>query len=139
MPSVASKPVVKFTANFERNLEEIGRFLTEAEAPQAIDGLLDELLETVIPNLERFPEIGCPFTRRQVRSVEAAHARAVLDSKLSALTPDVDAIREYVLKHYLLLYAPIGGTVFLLAIRHQRQLSFDFEGLWGSMLLTPGA
>ncbi len=139
MPSVANKPVAKFTANFERNLEEIERFLPEADAPQAIDGLLDELLETVIPNLERFPEIGRPFTRRQVRSVEAVHARAVLDSKLSALTPDVDAIREYVPKHYLLLYAPIGGTVFLLSIRHQRHLSYDFEGLWGSMPLAPGA
>ena len=44
---MAKKPVVKFTANFERNLEDIERSLTEAEAPKAYDGLLDELLETV--------------------------------------------------------------------------------------------
>ena len=61
---MAKKPVIKFTANFERNLEEIERFLTSVEAPQAYDGLLDELLETVIPNLERFPGMGRPFMAR---------------------------------------------------------------------------
>ncbi|MFA7268466.1 MAG: type II toxin-antitoxin system RelE/ParE family toxin [Sterolibacterium sp.] len=129
---MAKKPIVKFTANFERNLEEIERFLTEAEAPKAFDGLLDELLETVIPNLERFPEMGRPFLRQRVRSVEVANAVAALKVKLTALTPETDAIREYVLKHYLMLYAVMGGTIYLLAIRHQRQLSFDFEGHWGS-------
>ncbi len=128
---MARKPVVKFTANFERNLEGIELFLTEVEAPQAFDGLLDELLETVIPNIERFPEIGRPFLARQPRSVEATNAQAALRAKLSALTPDTDALREYVIKDYLLLYAPLGGTIYLLAIRHQRQLSFDFEGNWG--------
>jgi hypothetical protein len=128
---MAKKSVVKFTANFERNLEGIGLFLTEVEAPQAFDSLLDELLETVILNLERFPEMGGPFLARQPRSVETTNALTTLRAKLSALTPDTDALREYVLKDYLMLYAPIGGTIYLLAIRHQRQLSFDFEGNWG--------
>ncbi len=128
---MAKKPVIKFTANFEGNLEGIELFLTEVEAPQAFDGLLYELLETVIPNLERFPEMGRPFLARQARSVETTNALAALRAKLLALTPDADALREYVLKDYLLLYAPIGGAIYLLAIRHQRQLSFDFEGHWG--------
>lgn len=128
---MASKPVVKLSANLERNFEDIERFLTEAEVPQAFDGLLDELLDTVIPNLERFPEMGRPFMTRQPRSVETTNALAVLRAKLSALTPDTDALREYVLKDYLLLYALIGGAIYLLAIRHQRQLSLDFEGHWG--------
>ena len=128
---MAKRPVVKFTANFERNLECIELFLTEVEALQAFDGLLDELLEAVIPNLERFPEMGRPFLARQPRSVETTNALTMLRAKLSALTPDADALREYVLKDYLLLYAPIGGAIYLLAIRHQRQLSFDFEGNWG--------
>jgi plasmid stabilization system protein ParE len=128
---VAKKPVVKFTANFERNLEDIELFLTKAEAPQAFNGLLDELLETVITNLERFPEMGRPFLARQPRSVETTNAQATLRAKLSVLTQDMDALREYILKDYLLLYAPIGGAIYLLSIRHQRQLSFDFEGHWG--------
>ena len=128
---MAKEPVVKITANFERNLEGIELFLTEVEAPQAFEGLLDELLETVIPNLERFPEMGRPFLARQPRSVETTNTLATLRTKLSALTPDAEALREYVLKDYLMLYAPIGGAIYLLAIKHQRQLSFDFEGHWG--------
>lgn len=127
---MVEKLVVKLTANFERNLEEIERFLIEAEAPQAFDGLLDELLETVIPNLEQFPEMGRSFLGQRVRSVETMNAVAALKEKLTALTPETEAIREYVLKHYLMLYAVVGGTIYLLAIRHQRQLSFDFEGHW---------
>ncbi len=127
---MAKKPVVKFTANFERNLEGIERFLTEADAPQAFDALLDELLETVIPNLERFPGMGRPFLARLPRSVETTNALAALSTKLSSLTPDMEALREYILKDYLLLYAQIGGAIYLLAIRHQRQLTFDFEGNW---------
>lgn len=128
---MAKKPAVKFTANFERNLEEIERFLTDAQAPQAFDGLLDELLETVIPNLERFPEMGGQFLARQPRSVETTNAVASLCATLLALTTDPETLRHYVLKDDLLLYAPIGGAIYLLAIRHQGQLSFDFEGHWG--------
>ena len=128
---MAKKLVIKFTSNFERYIEEIERFLTEAEAPQAYDGLLDELLETVIPNLECFPGMCRPFMLRQPRSVETTNALATLRAKLLALTTDPEALREDVLKDYLLLYVQIGGTIYLLAIRHQRQLSFDFEGHWG--------
>ena len=90
---MAKKPVIKFTANFERNLEEI--------------------------------------EPRQPRSVEATNALARLRTKLLALTTDPEALHEYVFKHYLLLYARIGSAMYLLAIRHLRQLSFDFEGHWG--------
>ena len=124
---MAKSSVVRLTANFERNLEEIERFLTETETPRAFDLLLDELLDTAIPNLERFPEMGRAFLRQRVQSVEVANAVAALMEKLA---PETNAIREYVLKHYLVLYAVIGGTIYLLAIRHQRQLSFDFDGHW---------
>lgn len=122
--------VIKFTASFEKNLEEIERFLAETQAPQACDALLDELLETVIPNLERFPGMGRPFMLRQPRSVETTNALVTLRAKLLALTTDPEALHEYVLKDYLLLYAQSGGAIYLLAIRHQRQLSFDFIGHW---------
>lgn len=128
---MAKKLVVKFTANFERNLDAIELFLIEVEAPKAFDSLLDELLEIVIPNLERFPEMGRPFMARRPRSVETTNALAALGKKLSVLTQDLDALREYVFKDYLLLYAVIGGAIYLLVIRHQRQLSFDFAGHWG--------
>ncbi|KAF0167112.1 MAG: hypothetical protein FD157_274 [Rhodocyclaceae bacterium] len=126
------KLVVKLTANFERNLEDIERFLIEAEAPRAYDVLLDELLGTVIRNLERFPGMGRAFLTRAPRSVETTNAVEALRAKLSALTPDPEALREYIMDDYLVLYAQIGGNIHLLAIRHQRQLSFDFESHWGA-------
>ena len=123
---------IKLTANFERNLADIEQFLTEAEAPQAFDGLIDELLGTVLPNLERFPELGRPFFNRAVGSAEATNATAALKSKLAALVgTSVTSLREYVMSHYLVLYVQVEDTLFLLSIKHHKQLSFDFEGHWG--------
>ena len=124
---MAKKLVIRITDNFERNLAALERFLIEAEAQQSYDDLLDELADSVIPNLERFPGMGRPFMLRQPGSVETANALARLKTTLSALTTDIDALREYVSRDYLLLYAQVGSVIFLLAIRHQRQLSFDFD------------
>lgn len=137
---MARKPAVRLTvrltANFERNLADIEHFLTEAKAPQAYDALLDELLDTVIPNLERFPGIGRPFLANAARSVETTNALEALRAKLSALTPDPEALREYILDHYLVLYAQIDANLYLLAIRHHRHLSFDFQSHWGGTSVT---
>lgn len=120
---------IKLTANFEHNLDEIETFLTNAEAPQAFSALLDELLDTVIPNLERFPGMGRSFLERPVRSVEVANGVDRLRKQLGALARDGE-LREYVMARYLVLYARFGDTVYLLSIRHYRQLSFDFQGTW---------
>ena len=122
---------VKLTANFERNLLEMETFLVEAEAPHAFDALLDELTDTVIPNLERFSGLGRLFLARQARSVEVANGIARLTAQLGSIATDGE-LREYVMTHYLVLYARIGDTVYLLSIRHQRQLSFDFQSLWAT-------
>ena len=134
---MATKLVVKLAANFERNLADIERFLTEAEAPRAYDALLDELLDTVIPNLERFPGMGRPFLSRAAGSVETTNALAALRAKLSALIADPDELREYIMDNYLVLYAQIGGNIHLLSIKHHRQLSFDFEAHWGASSSMP--
>ena len=128
---MTEKLIVRLTANFERNLADIERFLTQAEAPKAYDALLDELLDTVIPNLERFPEMGRPFLANSPRSVETTNSLEVLRTKLLALTTEPEALREYILTDYLVLYAHIDGNLYLLAIKHHRQLSFDFETHWG--------
>ncbi len=70
---MTSRITVKLTANFERNLADIEQFLLEAEAPQAFDGLIDELLGTVLPNLERFPALGRPFFNLAVESAETTN------------------------------------------------------------------
>ncbi|MBY4869255.1 type II toxin-antitoxin system RelE/ParE family toxin [Burkholderia sp. Bp9017] len=126
---MTTRRTVKFTANFEHNLEEIDAFLLEADTPQAFDALLDELTDTVIPNLERFPGMGREFLDRPARSVEAANGIARLATQLDAIGAGSE-LREYVTTHYLLLYALIEDTVHLLSIRHQRQLSFDLASHW---------
>lgn len=123
---MATKHLVKLTANFERNLEAAEAFLLAADAPQAFDALLNELTDTVIPNLERFPGMGRLFFERAIGSVDASNGIGGLKRKLSALATGGE-IREYVMSHYLLLYARFDTTVYLLSIRHHRQLSFDFQ------------
>lgn len=129
MSKAARQIHVKVTANFESNLEAIENFLYEADAPHVFDALLDELSDTVIPNLERFPDIGRLFMERSVRSVEAGNSLDALRRKLKGRV-----VREYLLPDYLILYlcseCGIETTIYLLAIKHHRQLSFDFEALW---------
>ena len=126
---VSAKHTLQLTGNFERNLEELEAFLVEAEAAHAFDALLDELTDTVIPNLESFPGMGRLFLARPARSVEVANGIDRLTRQLGTLDKDGE-LREYVMTHYLVLYARIKGTVYLLSIRHQLQLSFDFQALW---------
>lgn len=118
--------IVQLTDNFVRNLEGLEAFLIESGVPHAIDALLDDLTDTVIPNLERFPGMGPLFLERTARSVEVANGTARLSKQLGALAKDSE-LREYVMTHYILLYALIEGTIYLLSIRHQRQFSFDFR------------
>lgn len=116
---------VKLTANFEANLVAIESFWTAAGAPQGYDRLLDDLLEAVIPNLENHPQIGRRFLDRTALSLEAQTMMARLGARLGR-----GELREYLAGDYLVLYAVIGNVVYLLAIRHHRQLSFDFEAFW---------
>ena len=64
---------------------------------------------------------------------QSAEALAQL-AALPAGAPD--ALREYLHGDYLMLYTVVDAspkadaTVYLLSIRHHRQLSFDFAKLW---------
>jgi len=128
---MAKKPIVRLTDNFQHNLTEIEKFLEEADAIQVFGNVLDDLLETVIPNLQQFPQMGRPFLRRTLNSVESATAGRALQQQLAALTADSDSLREYVMDNYLVLYVYIRDTIYLLSIKHHRQLSFGFDAQWG--------
>ena len=121
---------VELTASFLERLDAIEAFLVEADASFAFDDLVSELRETVIPNLRRFPRIGRRYLANPPQSAEAL-------AQLAALPLGApDALREYLHGDYLLLYTVADatpkttGTVYLLSIRHHRQLSFDFAKLW---------
>jgi len=113
-------PRVELTASFLARLESIEKFLAGADAHFAYDDLLAELRATVIPNLRRFPRMGRPYLEQPPRSAEALNLLA----RLPAGAPD--ALREYLSGDYLILYTEVESTVYLLSIRHHRQLSFEF-------------
>ncbi len=126
---------VRYTANFEANLQSIEAFWIENDFPQGYDRLLDELIDTVVVNLERHPRMGRPFMSHQPDSVEAQTRHERLQAKLASADQPAD-LREYVMTDYLVLYAVLGpaadgtSTIYLLSIKHHKQLSFDFERLW---------
>ncbi len=117
---------VEVTASFLERLDTIEAFLQEAEAGVAFDALLAELRDIVIPNLRRFPRIGRRYLANPPQSAEALIQLAALPAGAP------DALREYLHGDYLLLYAAVQtkATVYLLSIRHHRQLSFNFARLW---------
>lgn len=117
---------VELTASFLARLEAIEAFLTEAGAPFAFDDLLAELRATVIPNLARFPRIGRRCLDNPPQSAEALAQLAALPAGAAS------ALREYLHGDYLMLYVPVEAntTVYLLSVRHHRQLSFDLARLW---------
>jgi ParE toxin of type II toxin-antitoxin system, parDE len=122
----ARRVVVKITANFERNLVRIRDFLSEAGAQPAFAALVEHLEARVIPAIERFPDIGADFTAKAPLSREGQ----VLFERLVALAGPNAGVRQLVEGDYIILYAVRGNSLFLLSIKHHRQLSFDFAGHW---------
>ncbi len=118
---------IRITSNFERNLEAIDGYFHEAGIPDAFGNLLDELNDTVMPNLEHFPGMGRPFLDRAVGSMEAANREDVMRKKLRIVSGE---LFEYIMTDYLVLYLRQDGVIHLLSIKHHRQLSFDFAGRW---------
>ncbi len=117
---------VRITANFDANLASLGDFLAAEDAKRVFDRLLEHLLDALIPNLEQFPRIGRDFLALGPLSEEG---RARLNALKQESGADTE-IREYIAEDDLILYAVRRATVFLLAIRHHRQLSFDLRGHW---------
>ena len=117
---------VELSASFLERLESIEAFLPEADAPHAFDALLAALRNTVIPNLRRFPRMGRRYIDQPPQSAEAIAQLGLLPAGA------VDALRVLSNSDYLILYAEeqASATVYLLSIRHHRQLSFDFARLW---------
>jgi len=72
------------------------------------------------------PDLGSDFFRRRPSSREAADLAATLRARLGRGA----TVRELVRGDYLLLYSRRDLELHLLAIKHHRQLSFDFSEFW---------
>lgn len=118
-----NRRTVRITKNFDKNLTDIRRFLEDQEAPQEFQSLLHQLFGTVIPNLERFPEMGVDFLGRTPQSMEGLARLETLKRRLGKNA----SLREYISGNYLMLYALRGNNIYLISIKHHRQLSFDLK------------
>jgi len=116
---------VRFTDHFFDNLRSIETFYAKHDIGYAFDRVLSALFDTLIPNLERFPNMGRPFLEREARSIEGVKLREALLTKYKGFT-----LREYLLERHAALYAVRGDTVYLLAIKDFRQISYDFARVW---------
>jgi plasmid stabilization system protein ParE len=124
---MARRCTVKVTANFQRNLDSIQAFLAENDAQPAFAELLGQLFDSVIPNLESFPEMGIDFLARVPRSKQGVLRLDRLKARLDRSA----VVRELIVGDYLILYVLRDPDVYLLAIKHHLQLSFDLQGHWG--------
>jgi ParE toxin of type II toxin-antitoxin system, parDE len=117
---------IRITRNFTGNLDAIERFLVDVDAAPAFAALLDDLFAEVLPALESFPDLGADFFLHRVGCRESQMRTAALQQRMGA-----DAsLRELIRGDYLLLYARRDQELFLLAIKHFRQLSYDLPEFW---------
>lgn len=117
---------VQVTNNFVENLEIINHFLQENDAEVAFDDLILHL-DSIIDNLELFPEMGNNFFIKTSRSSVVNAKKRLIQNRLADLV-----LREYIFDDYIILYAMSTDkkNVYLLSIKHHRQLSYDFKDLW---------
>jgi hypothetical protein len=112
---------VVYTHNFEENLQAIADFWLKNDFTVDYDRLLQTLLFTIVPSLERHQKIGKPFALSFAEFNDAPWHEN-----------DTQYVQELVFSDYALLYllppATTGATqtIYMLAIKHQKQVAFNF-------------
>ena len=117
---------VRIAAHFEKNLDELETFERERGSTEAFKKLLDQLFGTVIPSPQRFPKVGRDLMARAAGSVRGA----VLEDQVRDMIPSGAVVRQYTTTQHVVLYLEQEDEVVVLAIRHHRQLGFDFQFFW---------
>ncbi len=117
---------IQITRNFLRNLDGIESFLSDTDADEVFQNLLDDLFRRVIQTLKQHPDIGINFLQRRSSTHETATMNAVLRQRLGTEA----VLRELIRGDFIILYARRREILYLLTIKHHRQLSFDFFGRW---------
>ncbi|MBI3014904.1 MAG: type II toxin-antitoxin system RelE/ParE family toxin [Candidatus Tectomicrobia bacterium] len=123
MPAKSRQAV--FSENVANNLEQVRLFL-EPEGKNAFTRLLARFFDDIVSTVCQFPQSGRPLLAHSICSVEAQ----AMIKQIEALLKKGDGLREFVVEDYLILYLFRANQVIFLAIKHHRQLSFDFSLLW---------
>lgn len=122
--TAAARITVRFTPNLEANLSDIERYWADNQFPAGFDRLMAELFDAVIRNLENHPRYGRRFFDRQAQTMQVLQKTQSVTTQLAKVIPDGE-LREYVMTDYTVLYALIANTIYLLSIKHHKQLLFD--------------
>lgn len=116
---------VEAAPNFLTTLDEARAFLVEqdAESSPARFAKLKTQLREMLDVLAWSPGSGRPARFLAVRSAQARlRVEAVLSLARQAGLPN---LREYIVDQHVVLYAHADQEVLLLAIKHQRQLTYS--------------
>ncbi len=122
--STSAHITVRFTPNLEAKLTDIERYWLDNQFPAGFDRLMVELLDTVIRNLENHPRYGRHFFDRQAQTLQVQQKTQSVATQLAKVIRETE-LREYVMTDYTVLYALIVDTIYLLSIKHRKQLLFD--------------
>jgi len=117
---------IQVTRNFACNLEEIEQHFRGCDSPRGWETVLERLFEEIIPTLRQFPLIGRDFLDRQPLTYEGV----LLVEQVKRRLGNQVSLREYLSGDYHLLYAIRGEDIFILAVKHYPQASFDLSGDW---------
>jgi hypothetical protein len=113
------------TQNFAANLDSIEAFLS-GDKRQTLQSLLKRLFDDICPILAQLPLSGSSFFAHRERSKDAQ----LLVRRLKRKLEPGDDLRELGFDDYVLLYLVRRKRIYLVAIKHHRQLSFDLRSFW---------
>jgi hypothetical protein len=81
----------------------------------------EELFERIVPALERHADIGRPYALRKLESATETRLLAELAPPLAATSA---VAREWVEREFTILYLVTPDKVFLVNLKHHRQLGY---------------
>ena len=119
---------IEAAPNFLNNLEAAHLFFIEQDKDSASERFrkLKAELREMITLLSWSPASGHPARFLTARSAQARlRARTVQQLAAQAGLP---TLREYIINRHIIMYAHSEAEIVLLALKHQRQLTYLVEG-----------
>lgn len=122
------RALVEAVPNFISNLKDAHQFFVEQDADSASERFrkLKAELREMVAVLSWSPASGHPARFFTARSAQARlRTQSVQQLAVQAGLPN---LREYIVNRHIVLYAHSETEVVLLALKHQRQLTYLAEG-----------
>lgn len=115
---------VRITENFTDNLDQLQAYFDEVDEPQVFVMVVELVFEKIIPNLKQFPKIGVDFLQKVPNSIEALQVYEQIIEKLDNSL----GVREYIFGDFSILYVLNVKEIFLISIKHHREMTYDVGG-----------